>query len=135
MKEPFYVYVAGPLSDMPAQYLANVSRLSHLSRALTEYGYVTINPAADMLEGLMGMEAWPLERYQQRSLNLLRLLIGRRGCLYVDAVIHADGRDSSGVNREIEFALQNGIPVVDSLLSLAAWRARATTPADLELAP
>ena len=59
--ELFLVYIAGPLSDMPPQYLANVSRMSDMSRLLTERGFTTINPAADMLEGLMGAKPWPLE--------------------------------------------------------------------------
>jgi hypothetical protein len=52
MSDPMYVYVAGPLSDLPPQYLANVARMTQVSRSLAEAGYITINPAADMLEGL-----------------------------------------------------------------------------------
>ena len=123
MREEFYVYVAGPLSDMPPQYLANVARLTELSRELVECGYVTICPAADMLEGMRGNDPWPLARYQDRSLALLRLLAGHRAALYVDRAAHADGRLSGGVAAEVKLADKLGIPVVASRDELRELRA------------
>ena len=121
--EPAYVYVAGPLSDLPPQYLANVAQLSLTSRHLVNLGYVSINPAGDLIEGLMGLTAWPVEVYQKRSMDLLRLLVGRRGCLYVTSRIHADGRESAGVAAEIAEAKRLGIPVFESQAALDEWRA------------
>ena len=112
MSDPMYVYVAGPLSDLPPQYLANVARMTQVSRSLAESGYITINPAADMLEGLMSPAPWPLSLYHSRSMGLLRLLEGRRGALYVVSVRHADGTISGGVTAEIAEAFRLRIPVV-----------------------
>ena len=112
MSDPMYVYVAGPLSDLPPQYLANVARMTKMSRSLAEAGYITINPAADMLEGLMSPAPWPLSLYQSRSMGLLRLLEGRRGALYVVSDRHADGRFSAGVTAEIAEAKRRHIPIV-----------------------
>lgn len=114
----FYVYVAGPLSDMPAQYLANVAAMSQVSRELTGAGYVTINPAADMLEGLMSPTPWPLSLFQSRSLAIMRLLANVPGAVYVTAARHADGRESGGVMVEIEEARRLRIPVAFSRLEL-----------------
>jgi hypothetical protein len=122
MREPFYIYVAGPLSDYPAQYLANVSRMTLESRLLAEAGYVPINPAADLLEGLLGVSAWPLERYQERSMDLMRLLEHVNGCVYVTSTAHADGRESTGVAGEVAEAKRLGIPVFYSRLQLDSWR-------------
>jgi len=126
MREPFYIYVAGPLSDYPAQYLANVSRMTLESRLLAEAGYVPINPAADLLEGLLGVSAWPLERYQQRSMDLMRLLQHVNGCVFVTSTVHADGRESAGVTAEIEEARRLGIPVCYSALQVDACREKYT---------
>lgn len=124
----FYVYVAGPLSDIPPQYLANVARLSLESRCLAEQGYVTINPAADMLEGLVGLSAWPLGLYQERSIALLRLLQHVDGALYVVTASHADGRPSAGVQAEVDEARALRIPVAFSRQQLKVERDRAATP-------
>ena len=119
-----YVYVAGPLSDMPAQYLANVSNMSRVCRELAEDGYTPINPAGDMLEGLMSGEAWPLSLYQGRSMNLLRLLAGRDdACLYVFNDTHADGRTSGGVAGEVDEAERLSIPTFITRYAMDRWRA------------
>lgn len=108
--EPFYVYIAHPLSDLPPQYLANVATVCLVARDLMKYGFTPINPAADLLEGIVGAEPLPLELYQERSLNLLRLLAGRRAALYVLGDRHADGRGSKGVAGEVAEAIRLGIP-------------------------
>ena len=123
MSEPFYVYLASPLTDLPAQYLANVATMSRLSRELMLDGYVPINPSCDLLEGLMGVEALDLELYHSRSMALLELLKGRRrAAVYVIQVLHADGRRSSGVLDEMANADTWGIPVVTSRVALDRWR-------------
>lgn len=65
----FYVYVLGPMSGTPAEYLANCHRLSATSRLLMDYGYCPINPAGDMLEGLMGGTPLTDEQYKARSMT------------------------------------------------------------------
>ena len=123
-RDPFYVYVAGPLSDDPPQYLANVAVLTRASRELTEAGYTTINPAADLLEGLMSPKAWPLSTYQERSTDLMRLLVGRPGCVYVVLTAHADSRTSAGVAAEIAEANRIGIPVCYSRSAIRTLKER-----------
>jgi hypothetical protein len=113
VSEPFYVYIAGPLSDFPAQYLANVAAISRLSRELMEDGYCPINPAGDALEGLMSDVPLTILQYHVRSMHLLRLLKGhKRAALFVISDRHADGRESSGVAAEIESAEAWEISVV-----------------------
>lgn len=118
----FWVYVAGRLSGHPGQYLANVHELSATSRRLMEEGYCPVNPAGDLLEGLMRGEALPVPAYQARSLQLLELLAapageGRAALLLVEA-FHPDGSPSAGVAREVEFCHRRGIPVVSSFEEL-----------------
>ncbi len=127
MSPDFCVYIAGPLSDLPPGYLANVRRLGKVSRELTEAGYVTINPAGDILEGLMSETPWPLEMYQQRSLGHLRMLqYVPHGCLYVDRDTSTHtGQPSRGVAREIMVAEDLLIPVFYSRADLDLWRVRA----------
>lgn len=114
----FYVYVAGPLSDTPGGYLANVARISRVSRMLMERGYCPINPAADLIDGLMSDEAMPVEHYQRRSMDLLHLLAGKPAALYVTETHHFDGRQSKGVATEITAAEDLGIPVVYTMSDL-----------------
>ena len=111
----FYCYTAGPLSGDPGEYLANVAWLSSVSRGLMCYGFIPINPAGDMLEGLASEYPLEVRDYQRRSLALLRLLEGRNGCLYVTRLCHRDGRESIGVRAEIEEATRLGIPIAYSL--------------------
>ena len=111
----FYCYTAGPLSGDPGEYLANVAWLSQVSRGLMSYGFIPINPAGDMLEGLASEFPLSVADYQRRSMALLRLLQGRRGCLYVTRLQRHDGRESQGVRAEIEEATRLGIPVAYSL--------------------
>jgi len=112
---PFVIYIAGPLSDMPAQYLANVSRMASEARWCMEQGWVPINPAADLIEGLMSGEALPLEAYQRRSLELLRLAaLAEHRAIYVTELNHADGRESIGVRAEIDEAVRLDVPIAFS---------------------
>ena len=119
--EEAYVYVAGPLSDPPPEYLVNVARMARAARRMARLGFVPVNPAAELVEGLI--DHWPLsvEDYQARSMSLLRLLAGRRGCLYVTSRVHDDGRESAGVAAEISEARRLGIPVFESVVDLLQW--------------
>jgi hypothetical protein len=115
-----YVYIAGRLSGDPPSYLANVHNFCATARELMERGYCPINPAADLLEGIMSSEPLTTALYQQRSLDLLGLLAGRDAWLLVIAAHHPDGRRSMGTAREIEEAGTLGIPVVYTLADLPA---------------
>ena len=70
----FYVYIAGPMSGYPAEYLANCARMSALSRQFMDLGLCPINPAGDLLEGLASQTPMLDEQYKRRSMDLLRLL-------------------------------------------------------------
>jgi hypothetical protein len=100
--------------------------MSRRSRLLMEYGFVPINPAGDLLEGLMDVTALDLALYQGRSMALLKLLRGRRrAALFAIRTEHADGRPSTGVRNEIVQSVAWGIPVVTSVDDLHRLRAEA----------
>lgn len=121
--EPLYVFVSGPLSGSPDEYLANVARMCTVSRQLMEMGYTTINPAADLLEGVVSEHVPPVDAYRERSLRLLELVARADfGCLYVISRRHRDGRTSVGVAAEIARALELDIPIVESIDDLEALR-------------
>lgn len=123
MTEPFYVYIAAPITGLPSEYLANVVAISRLSRELMEDHYCPINPAADFLEGLMSPHPIALDLYHGRALDLLRLLEGRpRAALYVMRTTRADGSRATGVIREIECAHEWGIQVVSTRTELDRLR-------------
>ncbi len=126
--EPFFVYVAGRLSGDPGEYLANVCELSSVSRELVEARFCPINPAGDLLEGLMRPEALSVRTYQARSRDLLKLCAfairaGAGAAIFVVSDTHRDGRPSGGVRREIELSHELGIPIVRSWSGLYALRA------------
>lgn len=121
----FYVYVAGPMSGTPAEYLANCHRLSKLSRELIDAGFCPINPAADILEGLMSEDLLSDGEYKRRSLDLLRLLEGRRAAVLVAAVFHRNGERSAGVDAEIAEAQRLQIPVCLDAGALLRLRAES----------
>jgi hypothetical protein len=108
-----YVYVAGPLSGYPGDYLANVARMSRYSRQLIEAGDCPINPAADILEGLASARPLTIAQYHARSMDLLRLLAGRDDAeMHVLSLSHRDGVISDGVLDEVGECGRLGIPVV-----------------------
>lgn len=122
-RAPFYVYVAGPLSGDPGQYLANVSAMSTVCRMLLDRGFCPINPAGDLIEGLTSPLPLPVLAYQRRSLELLRLLAYvPRAALFVISAQHSDGRRSSGVAAEIAMAAELGIPTFFDLEQLLEMR-------------
>lgn len=111
---PFYVYIAGPLSGDPGEYLANVAALSRVSRRLMAAGFCPVNPASDLVDGLASPEPLPVLCYQRRGLELLRLLAPfvPAAALLITGEFRRDGRRSSGVAREISEAATLGIPMV-----------------------
>lgn len=100
------------MSGPPSQYLAAINRMSTYCRHLIDHGVCPINPAGDLLEGLVSGLALSGQRYKDRSLDLLRLLTGRD-----DAEVHVlgtqrwDGSVADGVVAEIDEAKRLGIPV------------------------
>ena len=107
-----YVYVAGPLSGPPEQYLAAVARMSAYSRYLIEKGVCPINPAGDLLEGLISTAALSGNSYKERSLDLLRLLAKRDDAeVHVLGTVRWDGSSATGVCVEVDEAWILGIPV------------------------
>lgn len=123
----FFVYVANRLSGHPGEYLANVHELSAVCRRLMDAGYVVVNPAGDLLEGLMSGEVLPVQAYQRRSLGLLHLCFiantaGHRAAMLVVNDTHRDGALSGGVHVEIDECRLHGLPVVWSDEELAELR-------------
>ena len=121
---PFYVYLAGPMSSYPADYLASCARMSTYSRQLMDLEICTINPAGDLLEGLASQIPLTDAQYKRRSLDLLRLLEGKPAAVFVIALKNRSGTISSGVADEIAEATRLGIPVVYDVGSLLAVRAK-----------
>jgi len=120
---PVYVYVAGPLTGDPGDYLASVAAMAQTCRALWRPSVVPVCPADDLVLGLASAEPLRVADYQERSLALLRLVArAERRCLYVTGEHHRDGRPSRGVAAEIQLAMALGVPVVrtvDEVLRIA----------------
>lgn len=127
MREPFYVYLCHPITGLPSEYLANVAAISAFSCELMMNGFCPINPAADLLEGLMSQEPLPIESYHRRAMELLGLLRGQsRAALYVMRRKRLDGSLASGVTEEIEQAIKWAIPVVCTRTELEQMRRAGT---------
>ena len=112
MTELKYVYVAGPMSGPPDQYLAAAHRMSAYCRMLMEKGLCPINPAGDLLEGIVSGNVLSGYGYKERSMDLLRLLAGREDSeLHVLGMMRWDGSVADGVCAEIDEAERLLIPV------------------------
>ncbi|HAM58776.1 MAG TPA: hypothetical protein DCQ64_26540 [Candidatus Rokubacteria bacterium] len=122
----FYVYVAGPMSGQPSEYLANCCRMSAFSRHFMDLDLCPINPAGDIMEGLASQTPLSDRAYKRRSMELLQLLgalePGRAAVFVIDTK-HRNGSVSSGVAAEIAEADMLGIPVVYNVGALLAVRA------------
>lgn len=123
----FFVYVANRLSGHPGEYLANVHEMSAACRRLMDTGYIVVNPAGDLLEGLMSGEVLPVQAYQRRSLGLLHLCFiahaaGHRAAMLVLHDSHRDGALSGGVHIEIDECRRHGLPIVWSEAELHETR-------------
>jgi hypothetical protein len=126
-----YVYVAGPLSGLPGEYLANAYRISRVCRSLIDLHVriCPINPAGDAIEGLTSSTPLSDADYKDRSMDLLRLLAflpKGHAALYVLATKHRNGSISAGVADEITNAMFLDIPIVYTTPELLA--VRAVTP-------
>jgi len=122
-ESPFFIYIAGPLSDFPPQYLSHVSRMSREARWCMEQGWVPFNPAADLIEGLMSVKLLPESVYQKRSMDMLRLIArAEKRAIYVVGDRHYNGALSHGVFKEMVEARHLGIPICRSRDELIAMQ-------------
>ena len=125
---PLYVYVCAPMTGMPGEYLANCNQMSLLSRQLIDLELCPINPAGDLLEGIVSSTPLSDAAYKRRSMELLQLLgllPKGQAAVYVVATKHRNGSVSAGVSAEIVEAMSLKIPVVYDVGSLLAVRAEA----------
>jgi len=125
MSETFYVFISGPMSELPSGYLACCSEMSAYARRFMEMGMCPINPAGDLLEGLVSPTPLEASQYRRRSMELLRLLEGKPAAVFVISTVHRDGRVADGVVDEIAEAERLGIPVVYDVETLLDVRAGA----------
>lgn len=125
MSETFYVFISGPMSEYPSGYLACCSEMSAYARRFMELGMCPINPAGDMLEGLVSPVPLEGAQFKRRSMELLRLLEGKPAAVFVISTVHRDGRVADGVVDEIGESKRLGIPVVDEVDTLLQVRAGA----------
>ena len=122
-ESPFYIFISGPLSDFPPQYLSHASRMSRESRWCMEQGWVPFNPAADLIEGLMSVKLLPESVYQKRSMDMLRLIArAEKRAIYVVGDRHYNGALSHGVFKEMVEARHLGIPICRSRDELIAMQ-------------
>lgn len=122
-ESPFYIYIAGPLSDFPAQYLSHATRMSREARWCMEQGWVPFNPAADLIEGLMSVKPMPDLMYHKRSMDMLRLIArAEKRAIYVVGDRHYNGALSGGVFKEMVEAKHLGIPICRSRDELIAMQ-------------
>jgi len=124
MSETFYVFISGPMSELPSGYLACCSEMSAYARRFMEMGMCPINPAGDLLEGLVSPTPLEASQYRRRSMELLRLLAGKPAAVFVISPLHHDDTIAGGVVDEIHEAVMLGIPVVDEVDTLLQVRAR-----------
>jgi hypothetical protein len=120
----FYVVLVGPLTDDPVGYLGNARRFCDVAAELMLAGYCPLNPATDLLEAFAN-PALGVEILQRRTRQLLRLAaaapVGRRA-VYCLGMTNGADEPSYGAIREIDEALELGIPVVTTLTELRDMR-------------
>jgi hypothetical protein len=120
----FYVVLVGPLTDGPVGYLGNVQRFCEAAAELMLAGYCPLNPATDLLECLVN-PALGVEILQRRTRQLLRLAaaapVGRRA-VYCLGMTNGADEPSYGAIREIDEALELGVPIVTTLTELRDMR-------------
>jgi hypothetical protein len=121
---PFYVVLIGPLTDGPIGYLGNVQRFCEAAGELMLAGYCPLNPASDLIECLVN-PALGVEILQRRTREVMRLVAaapeGRRAALCLGTENGA-GVPSFGALRELEEAVELGIPIVTTLTELRDMR-------------
>ena len=102
------VYLAGPYTKPdPCE---NVNRTCSLATELIDLGFAPLIPHLTMLWHVITPR--PIEFWYDYDLQLV---------LRCDALLRIPG-ESTGADREVEFARQRGIPVVGSVADLVAWR-------------
>ena len=116
------IYIAGPLSDMPSDYLCNVGAMIEAWRDINETeDAVAFCPATDILLGLwngcIGGRAFAIADYHRWSMAWLEVC----DAVFVLSDTHRDGRLSGGVAAEIERAGELGIPVLRNPGELRAF--------------
>lgn len=108
---PLRVYIAGPLSDFPADYLNNCGKMISAWQDINAAGHAAYCPAADLLLGLSrgatNGQAYSVEQYRAWSMAWLDVA----DVLVVIGWKHEDGRESEGVKAEVVAAEYAGIPV------------------------
>jgi hypothetical protein len=125
---PFWVYIAGPLSDAPVGYLGNCADFHAMSVRLIQHGFCPLNAATDGAEVVASYlicEPLTCEQVQQRSLDWLRLLAmapPHRTAVMVLRELRDDGEVSVGTMAEIALAEELGVMVVRSMSELLALR-------------
>lgn len=95
------VFVAGPISGKEVDYIANLGEMFRASRRLMELGYSPFCPGTDFLLGIMGP---PMEVERYRAVSLSWLAVS-------DCMCVINERITPGVQAEIQFALDHGIPI------------------------
>ena len=86
MSDPMYVYVAGPLSDLPPQYLANVARMTKVSRSLAEAGhYPAIDVEQSISRAMHGITSEPQQQLTRRLKQLMASYQRNRDLINVGA--------------------------------------------------
>lgn len=120
------VYIAGPMSDYPAQYLHHCGDMIGTWLELANLGFSPYCPAQDLLLGLVWgatMSDPPtVAAYRRWSMDWLEA----SDALLVVGTHHVDGRLSTGVAEEIRRAEYLHIPIFYSVEDLC--RARGTEP-------
>jgi hypothetical protein len=106
MKYNKAIYIAGKLNADAVGYLHNVSKMMETAQQVKEAGYSILVPALDLLMGIkFGYESY--EDYFDNNMIWVKKS---------DAVYLTPGWETSkGTAREINIAIEAGIPVFDRL--------------------
>jgi hypothetical protein len=105
-------YIAGPLNAPACDYLQNVHRFVAADRFLRRAGLAPFNPSLDLITGICDGE-FAYDHYFNANFAWVEV---------AEAVYLID--ESPGANREVERALELGIPVFESLSELVEWARR-----------
>ncbi len=98
------IYIAGKLTDQTDKYLQNVYEMEHYAEMVRRCGASVINPAYDLIRGLIHGDL-SYEDYWQNNVEIM---------LRADAVaLTGNWRSSKGAKKEIAIAKENNIPVLE----------------------
>ena len=104
------VYIAGPLSAIACDYIANLHRFMEVDVLLRRHGFAPYNPAQDVLAGMVAGDL-TYDDYFEPNIAWME----------VSEAVYLIG-PSPGADRECLRAAELGIPVFDNLSALLAWR-------------